>query len=180
MNSHRNSAALVGGAMAAGLALAVVSLAAPQAAIAAGKAASIEGVWRITSVTVTGANPMTNTNPQASLEIFSHGHYVYVADTSRTPRTAAAPAKDPANPTNAEKLAKYQEWGPVAAQGGTYKVKGATLTRMPSVAKNVAAIGPGGQSESQFKVTGGTLVLVTKSRAGQPAREQRLTLTRVD
>ena len=179
MNAHRNSAALTGGAMAAGLALAVCALAAPQAALAAGKAASIDGVWKITSVTVTGANPMSNASPEASLYIFSHGHYVYVADTSRTPRTAASPAKDPANPTDAEKLAKYQEWGPVIAQAGTYEVKGATLIRLPTVAKNVSVIGPAGRAESEIKLTGDTLVMITKSPAGQPAREQRLTLTRV-
>jgi hypothetical protein len=178
MNSHRYSAGQAGRAMAAGLALAVVSLA-PQAALAAGKAASIEGVWKITDVAVTGANPMTNTSPEASLYIFSHGHYVYVADTRRTPRTAAAPAKDPAHPTDTEKLSKYQEWSPVVAQGGTYKVKGATLTRTATVAKNVAALGSGGQGDSEFKLTGGTLILISKSPAGQPAREQRLTLTRV-
>jgi hypothetical protein len=175
MNSHRN---LTGAAMAAGLALAAVSLAAPQAALAAGKAASIDGVWKVTDVTVTGANPMTNSSPQTSFYIFTHGHYAYLADTSITPRTAA-PIKDPANLTDAEKIAKFQEWSPVIAQAGTYKVKGATLTRLPSIAKNVAAIGPGGQGESEIKLTGNTLVMTTKSPPGQPAREQRLTLTRV-
>jgi hypothetical protein len=144
MNSHHNSAVLTGGAMAVAMAMAVISLSAPQAAFAAGKAPSIEGVWKTTDATVTGANPSTNSSPQASLYIFSHGHYAYVADTSRAPRTAAAAAKDPANPTDAEKVAKYQEWGPVIAQAGTYRVKGVTLIRLATVAKNVAAIGPGG------------------------------------
>jgi hypothetical protein len=185
MNSHRNSAGLTdrtkltGHAMAAGLALAVALLAAPQAALAAGKAASIDGVWKITDVKITGANPMTNSSPGPNLYIFSHGHYAHVADTSPTPRTAAPSAKDPANPTDAEKLAKYQEWGPVAAQGGTYKIKGATLTRVATVAKNVGAIGPAAQTDSEFKLTGHTLVLISKSPPGQPAREQTLTLTRV-
>jgi hypothetical protein len=178
MNSHRNSAARTGCAMAAGLAMAVVSLAAPQAAVAAGKAPSIEGVWTSTNVVVTGANAMTNTSPQPSLYIFSHGHYVYVADTSPTPRTAA-PVKDSASPTDAEKVAKFQEWSPVIAQGGTYQVKGKTLIRQAIVAKNVAAIGTGGRSESEIKLTGDTLLMINRSAAGQPVREQRVTLTRV-
>jgi hypothetical protein len=173
MNSHRNSAA-----MAVGLLTAAVLLAAPQAAMAADKAPSIEGVWKTTNVTATGANPMTNPSPQASLYIFSHGHYVYVADTGRDPRTGAA-VKDPANPTDAEKLAKYQEWSGVIAQGGTYEVKGTTLIRQATVAKNVSAIGPGGKTESEIKRTGDTLVMTTKAPAGQPAREQHVTLTRV-
>jgi hypothetical protein len=178
MNSHRKSAVLTGCAMAAGMAMAVVSLAAPQAALAAGKAPSIEGVWKITNVTATGANPMTNPSPQPSLYIFSHGHYAVVADSSRTPRTSAT-MKDQANPTDAEKLAKYQEWAPLTAQAGTYEIKGATLTRLPTVAKNVSVIGPEGKSESEIKLAGNTLVMISKAPAGQPAREQRLTLTRV-
>ena len=158
--------------------MAIVSLAAPQAALAAGKAPSIEGVWKITNVTATGANPMTNASPQTSLYIFSHGHYSIVADNGPAPRTAAS-VKDPANPTDAEKVAKYQEWAPVTAQAGTYELKGATLIRLPTVAKNVVAIGPGGQAESEIKLTGETLVMISKSPAGQPARELRLTLTRV-
>jgi hypothetical protein len=173
MNSHRNAAVL-----AAGLALAIVSSVAPQAAFAAGKAASIDGVWTTTNVTVTGDRPMTNPSPQPSLYIFSHGHYVYVSDTSATPR-ADAPVKDRANPTDAEKLAKYQEWSPVVAQGGTYKLKGATLIRVATVAKNVVAIGAAGQGESEIKLTGDKLVMISKAPAGQPAREQRITLTRV-
>jgi hypothetical protein len=178
MNSHRNSAGLTGRAIAAGLAFAVVSSVAPHSALAAGKAASIDGVWTTTSVVATGDRPMSNPSPQPSLYIFSHGHYVYVSDTSATPR-ADAPVKDRAKPTDAEKLAKYQEWSPVVAQGGTYKIKGATLIRLATVAKNVGAIGAEGQGESEFKLTGNRLVLISKSPAGQPAREQRITLTRV-
>jgi hypothetical protein len=176
MNLHRNSAVLAGYAVAAGLAMAVVSLATPQAAPA--KAPSIEGVWKITDVTATGANPMANPTPQAGFYFFSHGHYSVVADNGRAPRTAA-PVKDPANPTDAEKVAKYQEWAPVVAQVGTYELKGATLIRLPTVAKNVSAIGPAGQAEAEIKLTGDTLVIISKAPAGQPARELRLTMTRV-
>jgi hypothetical protein len=175
MNSHRNSAVLIGCATAVGLAIAVAS---SQAALAAGKAPSIEGVWKITDVTATGANPMANPSPQANLYIFSHGHYSVVADSGRAPRTSAS-VKDPANPTDAEKLAKYQEWAPLTAQAGTYELKGKTLTRLPTVAKNVSVIGPEGKAESEIKLTGNTLVMISKAPAGQPAREQRLTLTRV-
>jgi hypothetical protein len=144
---------------------------------AAQSAASIEGVWKTTSVVVTGENPFTVSSPQPSLYIFARGHYSNVSDTSRTPRTAVS-FKDPANPTDAERLLKYAEWGPLAAQAGTYEVKGGTLIRHPIVAKNVAALSPADQS-SEIKLTGDTLVITTKSSAGQPAREQSVTLTRV-
>ena len=169
MNSYRNPAV-----MAVGLMTAAALLTTPLSALAAGK--GLEGVWKVTDVVVTGANPITNPKPQASVYIFTHGHYSQVADTSREPRTSVT-FKDPASPTDAEKLAKYQEWAPFGAQAGTYELKGATLIRHPIVAKNVAALTPPGESE--IKITGDTLVMVSKAPAGQPAREQRLTLTRV-
>lgn len=141
-------------------------------------AAAVEGVWKTTNVVVTGANPLTITSPQPSLFIFARGHYVNVADTSRTPRTAPAAFADPANPTDAEKLAKYQEWAPLNAQGGTYEVKGTTLTRHPIVAKNLAALTPADQV-AEIELKGSTLVIITRSLPGQPAREQRVTMTRV-
>jgi hypothetical protein len=138
-------------------------------------AAALEGVWKVTKVVATGANPLDIPNPAPSLYIFSRGHYANVADTSRTPRTSVT-FKDAANPTDAERLAKYQEWNFFAAQAGTYEVKGSTITRSPVVAKNVAAIAP---YSAEYRLTGDTLVLTSQAPAGQPAREQVLTLTRV-
>jgi hypothetical protein len=162
---------------AAALALAaVISLAAEPAA--AQSASALEGVWKVTNVEVTGANPLSVKNPRPSLYIFARGHYSNVSETSTGPRTAAPQAADPANPTDAEKLAKYQEWSQFGAQAGTYEVKGSTLVRHPMVAKNVGALTPADQP-AEFKLSGNTLVLVSKSPTGQPAREQRLTLMRV-
>jgi hypothetical protein len=161
-----------------GAALALTAAACLAASSAAAQsAAAIEGVWKTTKVEVTGANPITIDNPAPSLYIFARGHYSNVADTSRTPRVAVT-FKDPANPTDAEKLMKYAEWGPFAAQAGTYEVKGGMLIRHPIVAKNVGALTPADQS-SEIKLAGNTLVISTKSPAGQPAREQHVTLTRV-
>jgi hypothetical protein len=159
------------------LALAATACLAATSA-AAQTASAVEGVWKTTNVVVTGANPLTITSPQPSLFIFARGHYINVADTSRTPRTAAPAFADPANPTDAEKLAKYQEWAPLNAQGGSYELKGTTLTRHPLVAKNIAALTPADQI-AEIELKGSTLVIITKSLPGQPAREQRVTMTRV-
>jgi hypothetical protein len=141
-------------------------------------ASAIEGVWKVSRVDVTGANPLTVADPRPGLYIFARGHYSNVNETGSGPRTAAPPANDPANPTDAEKLARYQEWAPFAAQAGTYEVKGSTLVRHPMVAKNLVALTPPDQA-AEFKLSGDTLVITTRSQPGQPAREQRLTLTRV-
>ena len=149
-----------------------------MAAEAKGKAASIEGVWKVTDVVITGANPLKNPHPQESVYIFAHGHYANVQVTGEKPRTASPTFKDPAKPTDAEKLARYDEWAPFGAQAGTYAVKGAKLTRTPTVAKAVGAV-TAGAYDSDMKLTGDTLVLTSHAAAGQPARDQTLTFTRV-
>ena len=166
-----------GAAAMAALALAAGASGA-AAAGAKGKAASIEGVWKVTNVVITGANPVTIPHPQESLYIFSRGHYANVQVTGDKPRTASPAFKDPAKPTDAEKLARYDEWAPFGAQAGTYAVKGAKLTRTPIVAKAVVAV-TAGAYDSDMKLTGDTLVLTTHAAAGQPARDQTLTFARV-
>jgi hypothetical protein len=181
MDTSRNTGGWARRTAACVLASVVLGAAAAPSAVAAGKsgAASLDGVWKITNVTTTGANPSTVANPQPGLFIFAHGHYSFVAVMGDKPRSAAPSAKDPARPTDAEKLAKYEEWSSIVAQSGTYEVKGATLIRQPLVAKNVVAMGPEGRAEQEFKLSGDSLVLTSKSAAGQPVREQRMTLARV-
>ncbi|HEX3365936.1 hypothetical protein [Phenylobacterium sp.] len=163
-------------------ALAALALAAgasgAAAADAKGKAASIEGVWKVTNVEITGANPLSVPHPQQSLYIFTRGHYANVQETGEKPRTASPTLKEPGKPTDAEKIARYDEWAPFGAQAGTYAVKGAKLTRTPIVAKGVAAV-TAGAYDADMKLTASSLVLTTHAAAGQPAREQTLTLTRV-
>ena len=149
------------------------------AADAKGKAASIEGVWKVTHVVFTGANPLTVNSPQENLTIFSRGHYASVGNQSEKPRTAAPAFKEPGKPTDAEKLAKYEEWAPLGAQAGTYELKAGKVTRTPIVAKNVATMTAGAFTSDVKTLTADTLVLVTPAPAGQPAREQTVTYSRV-
>jgi len=139
-------------------------------------AASIEGVWRTTRVVVTGAYPQELTNPQTGIYIFARGYFSEATDnTSDAPRTAAVVA-DPTHLTEAEKLAKFEEWRPFAAVAGTYEVKGRTLVRHPMVAKNVSMTTA--DQTDEIELRGNTLVIRGKS-PGQPNRERTLTLTRL-
>jgi hypothetical protein len=139
---------------------------------------SVEGVWRITEIATTGANAATNGSPQPSLVIFTDGHYSYLSVNGTSPRPEFAPAKDPAKLTDAEKIARFEQWNPFTAQAGTYDVNGTTMTRRPLVAKNVGVM-TGSPIVQEFVLDGDTLVLITKSAEGQPASETRTTLTRV-
>ena len=74
----------------------------------------------------------------------------------------------------------YEMWSPFTANSGTYEIKGTTLTRRPLVAKNAEVMTTNPPAVGEFKIQGNTLVVTTKSAAGQPASETRLTLTRVE
>jgi hypothetical protein len=70
------------------------------------------------------------------------------------PRAAVAPAKDPRNLTDAEKIARYEQWGPFIATAGTYEVKGSTLTLHAMVAKSVDVMTTGATQTWELKLEG--------------------------
>ena len=141
----------------------------------------VEGVWRVSEVVTTGANAATNSNPQPSVFIFTRGHYSQIAVTGAKPRPPVAPAKDPQKLTDAEKIARFEQWAPFIANSGTYEIKGSTLTIRPMVAKNVAVMTTNPPGTAEFKLEGNnTLWVTTRSAPGQPASETRVRLTRVE
>jgi hypothetical protein len=120
-------------------------------------AVSLEGVWKVTKVVQAG---VTNTNPQPSLQIFSHGYFTIIRDNGSEARQPSPLPKDAAKLTDAEKIARYDEWAPFAASAGTYEVKGDTLITHNIVAKNVG--GNGLTEEATFKFEGNTFVATSK------------------
>ena len=141
-------------------------------------AASLQGVWRVTEVVVTGANAETNTSPQPGLYLFTKKHYSLTTVNSTAPRKNFDAARDPDKLTDAEKIARYEVWDEFSANAGTYEVSGNTVTARPVVAKNPAVMGPAITRE--FRIEGNTLTLIRKSLAGQPASETTTRLTRVE
>lgn len=125
---------------------------------------SIQGVWRVVEVTITNPNPApgalpkgTHTNLQPSLLIFTGKHYSTTTDTAAQPRPAAG-FKVAGKPTAEEMQA---QWGPFAANAGTYELSGTTLTRRAIVAKNPAAQAAKNVTISTFKLDGNNLWLTT-------------------
>jgi hypothetical protein len=139
---------------------------------------SVQGVWRVTDVVVTGAGATTNKTPQPNLYIFTKGHYSIVAVGGAVPRADYKAAANADKLTDAEKIARFEVWDPFTANSGTYQVSGNTLTTHPVTAKNPGVMGT--TAVRQFKITGTTLTLVSKSPAGQPASETTIHLTRVE
>ena len=141
----------------------------------------VEGVWKVAEVIPASSNttekPTPITNPQPGLLIFTKGYYSVVVVTGRNARTAVEP-KDPQNLTDAEKIASYEQWRAFAANSGTYEIKGSTLTRRATVAKNVNVMTRQEPLAVEFKMEGtNTLWLIPP--ADRP-NDPRVKWTRVE
>jgi hypothetical protein len=112
------------------------------------------------------------------LLIVARGHYSWINVNGTTARKQRAAAATPGKLTDAEKIAAYDEWALFTANAGTFEIKGSTLTRRPTVAKNVGAMSGTNPIVQEFKIDGSTLTL-TGPAPGDPKGQTRLTLTRV-
>jgi hypothetical protein len=113
---------------------------------------SIQGVWRVVERTIPAStadrrDPFgafskgTHTDLQPELMIFTAKHYSRTTDTAAQPRPTTG-YKVPGKPTLEELQA---EWGPFAANAGTYEISGTTLTLRAIVAKS-----PSAQADKNF------------------------------
>lgn len=104
------------------------------------KKTQLEGVWKVAEVVLPASNANEKgtsiTSPQPGLLIFTKGYYSSIAVTGDQPRAAVAPPKEAGKLTDAEKIARYEQWRAFIANAGTYEVKGSTLTLHAMVAKN--------------------------------------------
>jgi len=134
---------------------------------------TVVGVWKIVEIVTTGANAGTNSNPQPNLLIFTNGYYSLLQVLGTQPRPKLEPLKTPGMPTDAEKIARYEESSLFTANSGTYQISGTTITFRPLVAKAEGVMsGPGFRRE--FKLEGDTLSLTS------PVSKTRVSLIRVE
>jgi len=138
----------------------------------------IDGVWKIAEVVTTGANPATNSSPQPSVIIFARGHYSWLNVGGATPRKQSPTRATPGKLTDADKVARFEEWNAFTANTGTFEVKGTTLTRRILVAKNVSVMSATTPNVQEFKLEGETLWL-TGPAPGDPKSQARFKLTRI-
>ena len=115
--------------------------------------ASIQGVWQVVEVTITGpaARTITIPEPRPNLIILSARHYSQLHDDTVRSRPVLADAST----ASADQL--RAAWGPFAGEAGTYEVTGSTITMRPIVAKNPAAMAPGAFISYAYKLDGDTL-----------------------
>ena len=138
----------------------------------------LQGAWRVTEVTATGADAASNKSPQPGIFLFTKGHYSIITVGGTAPRKNVTAAANPARLTDAEKIERFEAFDQFIANTGTYEVKGTTLTTHPIVAKNPATMGT--TTLREFKIEGKTLILTQTSSVGQPARLTTTRLTRIE
>jgi hypothetical protein len=147
-------------------------------------APSIQGVWRPIEVTVVtpgaGANALgkgTHANLQPGLLIFTAKHYSTLTDTAATPRPTTG-FKVAGKPTPEEMQA---QWGPFAANAGTYELSGTSLTRRAIVAKNPANQHSKVVTRSTIKLDGNNLwITTTEGVTGKVASPNTVKYVRVE
>ncbi len=146
---------------------------------------SLEGVWKVAEIVVTGAVASNVSNPQPGQFIFAKTHYSIMYVPGNQPRSLSKAE----NETDPEKIAAYDSF---VANTGTYEVAGTTLTIRPLVSRypNFMA---GGSSKYQLRLEGTNTVYLTQKstdlniRIGQrvapssgPVSETRIKLVRVE
>jgi hypothetical protein len=133
-----------------------------------------QGVWRITKVVT--PEGVADTSPQPGLSLFSGNYFSIARVTSSEARTPAPPPRNPERLTDAEKIARYEEWAPYGAAAGTFEITGDTLVTHNIVAKAVRGMGLTEQATVQL-VDADTFVATAKP--GEPNAGRQTTYTRV-
>ena len=146
---------------------------------------SIEGVWRISERVTPGGNPRANgvavrqTNPRPSLLIFTKGYYSEIIELGGGPRPEVPAPADPQHLTDAEKIARYDQWRPFTANSGRYEISGSLLIKHPLVAKNVEVMKRGTAIPLEIRVENPNAIWLIPT--GEFAKtEPRTKLTRLE
>ena len=154
-------------------------------AVGAQTRVALEGVWKIAERITPGSHPRANgvdvreDSPRPSLLIFAKRYYSELIEMGSSPRLEVGAPADPQKLTDAEKIARYEQWRPFTAHSGTYEITGSTLTRHPSVAKNLEVTKQGTGVSFEIRVEDPNTVWLIPIGAFAKT-EPRLKLTRLE
>ena len=136
-------------------------------------AQEVAGAWRLDEVTGADGKAAKFTNPNTYL--FTKGHFSIIRVEGDKPRST-----DPWMEMTRDQLidAYIKQF---AASGGTYDMKGSTLTMKTTIAKNPAFMARANWISYTVKVNGQTMTLTaTATNEGPIKNPQIMTLTRLD
>ena len=139
--------------------------------------ASIEGVWRIEEITMTGANAATRKVVQPNLYIFTKRHYSVIRVLGDSARKRLA---DDRKATAQELLEVYVD--AFIANAGTYELDQGLLTTHPTIAKDPGTMAPGVYVRFKVGRDRNTLTLTDESSSwgGVATNPQTIRLVRVE
>jgi len=128
------------------------------------KPGSIQGVWRVVEVTITGPQARTIAfADRPNLTIITARHYSRVEVQADGPRAVLADVAK----ASADELRSV--WGPFVAETGTYEVTtGDLITMRPIASKNPAVMGPGVFITYAYKLDGDTISFTQQRNQSGP------------
>ena len=136
-------------------------------------AQDVAGAWRLDEVTGPDGKTAKFSNPNTYL--FTKGHFSIIRVEGDKPRST-----DPWMEMTRDQLieAYIKQF---AASGGTYEMKGSTLTMKTTIAKNPAFMARANWISYTVKIDGKTMTLTaTATNEGPIKNSQVMTLTRLD
>ena len=136
-------------------------------------AQDVAGAWRLDEVTGADGKTAKFTNPNTYL--FTKGHFSIIRVEGDKPRST-----DPWMEMTRDQLidAYIKQF---TASGGTYDMKGSTLTMKTTIAKNPAFMARANWISYTVKINGQTMTLTaTATNEGPIKNPQVMTLTRLD
>ena len=139
-------------------------------------AQKVEGAWRLDEATVPGATDgKTSKFSNPNIYLFTKGHFSIIRVEGDKPRSM-----DPwMSMTQEQLIDTYIKQ--FTASGGTYEMKGNTLTMKTTIAKNPAFMARANWISYTVKVDGQKMTLTaTATNEGPIKNPQVMTLTRLD
>jgi hypothetical protein len=138
-------------------------------------AQEVTGAWRLDEIATTGTDAKTAKFTNPNIYLFTKGHFSIIRVEGDKPRST-----DPwMEMTRDQVIDAYIKQ--FTASGGTYDMKGSTLTMKTTIAKNPAFMARANWISYTVKFTGQTMTLTaTATNEGPIKNPQVMTLSRLD
>ena len=138
-------------------------------------AQEVAGAWRLDEVAMAGADGKTAKFSNANIYLFTKGHFSIIRVEGDKPRSTDSWT----TMTPEQVIDTYVKQ--FTASGGTYEMKGGTVTMKTTIAKNPGFMARANWISYTVKINGQTMTLTAAATNEGPIKHaQIMTLTRID
>jgi hypothetical protein len=138
-------------------------------------AQNVAGAWRLDEIKTTGADAKASKFSQPNIYLFTKGHFSIIRVEGDKPRSTDSWT----TMTPEQVIDTYVKQ--FSASGGTYEMKGSTLTMKTTIAKNPGFMARANWISYTVAINGATMTLTgTATNEGPIKNPQIMTLTRLD